>query len=1293
MDTSEFLECSKENVKPLAKGRKALVLGTALQAEEDDELRHYLLKKRDEYELQLRCYNGDDPLQVWFDYVNWVEQNFPKNGREGNYQVLLERCLSEFQDQKRYNEDERYVSMWIRYLNQLAIDPLELYKQVHAHGIGTQCAIYYENWAETLERSGDFKRADKVYVEGIKRKAQPLQELEFAHARFQVRVARRVLDDNSGSPEPLANDKRSAMAVLKPHGRKNVVNNVRVGSNVQRTTPGVLLPLNSNSREKKGNIQTTGRGKIFNDENADFNDVVSDHIIKTSGPISQKDHIWKENAKKPGRWNEGKFKQNVPVPSHNHPSFPVHIDENADVPNTPRGVNVAVNALKPIKYDDEALIPVARFEPPDPTKRPMYPKHKVYCGGTEFSLEELRAIVYNERYEKKMRYKEVQERSKAMESSEHVPQQEKDLSCGTRTSIDEIHVIRSRVEDVSSHKLVKEEFKLFAQHSVSQEMGSVNSDHSNPKVSTSKSIINDEYSNGNSLSDPSEREEAVEPESQHDADQLAPIKKNSAPSFTLYVDDGNDMNELEANLSLHRNSVTEKQEKAGRSSFSAKATNLLAIPGRGCLATELKVPKPFHRMVEEETEPVEVCGSSETPNNSGGNSRIEQSFTVNTKEAMKAVHGLWKSPQFENSSFVQLPPQQSKPAFTIHMDGSTVQEGCLEANGAKCQALVPSARQFLSFKKPNEPYHLRSKDNFEEPCNGTENVVMPDQCALERSSNKQEKDVFKMPLLPFVPSPGRTRKELDEMGADDKENCLSAGPKPPRIYPRSSANVLQPSRHIPFQPIEDWRPASEQEDDDLGVGPLCPEMSDETCTTQAFSRTLLSSLSSTPFSKNSGEVISHQVEKFGVENLDGSYCCPNAPVAQNELREECIKTSSAVPQHTTPRHVVTNCLSVIMETSKDKSSSSGSGASSTKRINPHWNTFENLDHLMESSPEVNKEVAAKFSNVTEDQEQTDCIAYPLSPSILSNLLTEIQFPDERHQEQCVILGTGLPLMQQKLTVGSEEYRFFSEPRGKWNGIILNATEMKSGRVISLKVSKQTCLWEFYISEEIQRRLRYPALALYFMSIEKAYIYTTGNIVLTEHSQYGNLLEIAEYLLGKDMDLPPRIVTYWTYEMLQIVQHLHKCQIIHGNLWCVNFYLHNIPFEMNGKPSLKLKNFEQAIDMTLFPHGTKFRTTGAALLGLEPLFQQACSYEMDFYKMAASVYYLLFSCSNMKVDKRNGKWACCPPSFNQNFWTTLFSELLNNEKPDITFLQKSIIQQSDDVSLFRDFRMLRDILSK
>ncbi len=69
-----------------------------------------------EFETALRTYSGPDPLEPWHRYIVWVEQTFPKGGKEGNLQQLLEKCIKEFKDDPVQCQDERYLEVWIKYV-------------------------------------------------------------------------------------------------------------------------------------------------------------------------------------------------------------------------------------------------------------------------------------------------------------------------------------------------------------------------------------------------------------------------------------------------------------------------------------------------------------------------------------------------------------------------------------------------------------------------------------------------------------------------------------------------------------------------------------------------------------------------------------------------------------------------------------------------------------------------------------------------------------------------------------------------------------------------------------------------------------------------------------------------------------------------------------------------------------------------------------------------------------------------------------------------------------------------
>ena len=61
-------ELSKENIQPLRSGRKAAKLATIAQPTDPKKL----AEERQEYENALRMYDGPDPLDPWYRYVNWL---------------------------------------------------------------------------------------------------------------------------------------------------------------------------------------------------------------------------------------------------------------------------------------------------------------------------------------------------------------------------------------------------------------------------------------------------------------------------------------------------------------------------------------------------------------------------------------------------------------------------------------------------------------------------------------------------------------------------------------------------------------------------------------------------------------------------------------------------------------------------------------------------------------------------------------------------------------------------------------------------------------------------------------------------------------------------------------------------------------------------------------------------------------------------------------------------------------------------------------------------------------------
>ena len=64
----------------------------------------------------IRMYEGNDPLEPYYNYVIWLEQSFPKMGRENNVTQLLEDTLIKFKDNEKYKQDLRLIQLLIKYV-------------------------------------------------------------------------------------------------------------------------------------------------------------------------------------------------------------------------------------------------------------------------------------------------------------------------------------------------------------------------------------------------------------------------------------------------------------------------------------------------------------------------------------------------------------------------------------------------------------------------------------------------------------------------------------------------------------------------------------------------------------------------------------------------------------------------------------------------------------------------------------------------------------------------------------------------------------------------------------------------------------------------------------------------------------------------------------------------------------------------------------------------------------------------------------------------------------------------
>eukprot|EP00092_Neocalanus_flemingeri_P017494 GFUD01018923.1.p1 GENE.GFUD01018923.1~~GFUD01018923.1.p1 ORF type:complete len:1477 (+),score=489.36 GFUD01018923.1:88-4518(+) len=431
-------ELSKENIQPLKGGRKASKLVNILQPR-DEETQKLLQEERQNFETELRSYSGPDPLDPWYRYIAWVEQEYPKGGKEGNVHVLIEKCIKKFKDDQTVRNDGRFLEIWLKYAA-ISAQPLEVYDFMFKQGLCSQQAGLYEAWAWQLERVSSYKKAEGVFVKGIGAVVDPelKQRLTRKQKQFQARVIRRMNGEEISEVET-EEEQRSALGQLRGHGKAAKVGSVRVGQ-AKLGGPGVMPVAVGGTTQAKQPLRTNNGQSgfaVFSDENSAPPSVGRSVPSGQSIP-SSRDR--KENEMSAGQWGKTKGVKggNVPLSSisqHAKPAFTVYEEPNLAQPSmTPQRQQPAqanVLSTRKEKVEDHGTVhcPVALFEPADPTKRPMYCKDKVYQGTTEFSFEEFRAIRWKEKQRKRDEADSIDKRkAELVEMETKLREQQEDMA-------------------------------------------------------------------------------------------------------------------------------------------------------------------------------------------------------------------------------------------------------------------------------------------------------------------------------------------------------------------------------------------------------------------------------------------------------------------------------------------------------------------------------------------------------------------------------------------------------------------------------------------------------------------------------------------------------------------------------------------------------------------------------------------------------------------------------------------------------------------------------------------------
>lgn len=250
----DVLEAAKENIQPLASGRRVTTLSAILQtphAQRDAQL--LAARKRFRTNIQIALEDDDDdPLEAYSRFVQWTLENYPQGqSAESGLLELLEEATRVLKGNRegRWKGTSTYLKLWVLYASYVE-KPTIIYKFLLANDIGTDHALLYEEYAAALEKAGRRNEADAAYLLGIARQASPLDRLVAKHSEFQKRMM--TAATMTPQPAPNAPPRRTALGVTS-------------SSSAAVSTPSSSSQAGANGSRSGPRLGTNARLQIFVD--------------------------------------------------------------------------------------------------------------------------------------------------------------------------------------------------------------------------------------------------------------------------------------------------------------------------------------------------------------------------------------------------------------------------------------------------------------------------------------------------------------------------------------------------------------------------------------------------------------------------------------------------------------------------------------------------------------------------------------------------------------------------------------------------------------------------------------------------------------------------------------------------------------------------------------------------------------------------------------------------------------------------------------------------------------------
>ncbi|XP_017693459.1 PREDICTED: mitotic checkpoint serine/threonine-protein kinase BUB1 beta [Lepidothrix coronata] len=236
---------------------------------------------------------------------------------------------------------------------------------------------------------------------------------------------------------------------------------------------------------------------------------------------------------------------------------------------------------------------------------------------------------------------------------------------------------------------------------------------------------------------------------------------------------------------------------------------------------------------------------------------------------------------------------------------------------------------------------------------------------------------------------------------------------------------------------------------------------------------------------------------------------------------------------------------------------------------------------------------------------------------------------------------------------NEEYKmFFAVPANLFQ---LDA------KGFAIKVYSQPVPWDFYITLELQRRLK-ADFDQSFSESCSCHLYRDGCVVV--HRDI-NRFTLGDVIRGRK-SITEEVVFLVVYNLLGVVEKLHKAEIVHGDLRPEVFFLGDRICDAFANEdmasALKVVDFSHSLDLRLQSRVSSCNSFPISQTphGQQLLAASSLPYQVDLVGIADIVHLMLFG-DHIQVYQENSIWKISqnlPKTVDSDFWSKLFGRVLN-----------------------------------